>query len=207
MSLLMIWSFQLPASGTTVIWSFLRRPSRNGRESSPPRIMMRGTSSLALPTRVTANEMKPAVSSGKRTNGTLIVEIKVRRSRSASLSSLRYTMPTFRSDISVGLLLDVQRRHNFYEYFFQVLFVVTRAQLGKRAFREDFSGLDDADGVAELCDLAHDVRGEDDRFAPVAAFPDESGDGASGHDVETIGRFVEDHHRGIMHKSAGDGSL
>src|SRR5260370_29266793 len=207
MSLLMIWSFQLPASGAITILSFLRKPSRNCGESSPPRIMILGTSSLALPTRVIANAAKPAVSNGKSISGTIRVEIKVRRSRSASRSSLRYTMPTFRRDMSVGLLLDVQRRHNLHEYFFQVRFVITFPQLLERALGQQFARLNDADGVAELFHFAHHVRGENHCLAALAALADESDDGACGHDIEADGRFIENHHLGVVDQGAGDGGF
>jgi hypothetical protein len=99
------------------------------------------------------------------------------------------------------------RRDNANENFFQVLLVVLRPQLGERAFCKQFAGLNDANRVAKLFNLAHDVRGEDDGFAAVPAFADESGDGASGHNIETDGRLVEDHHRRIMNESARDGGF
>src|SRR6266487_5699682 len=67
--------------------------------------------------------------------------------------------------------------------------------------------MDDANGVAELFDFAHDVGGEDDGLAVVAAFANESGDGACGHDVEAKSGFIEDHDRRVVNKSACDGGL
>src|SRR5713226_8442054 len=67
--------------------------------------------------------------------------------------------------------------------------------------------MDDADDIAELFDFAHDVSGEDNGFALVAAFADESGNGARGHDVETVRGLVEDHNGRIVNQSAGDGSF
>ena len=81
------------------------------------------------------------------------------------------------------------------------------AKLRESAFGEKFAGLDDADGVAELFDFGHDVRGENDGFAVVAAFVDESSDGARGHDIKTVGGLVEDHDGGVVDESAGDGSF
>ena len=81
------------------------------------------------------------------------------------------------------------------------------AQLFQRAFGEKLAGLNDSDDVAELFDFRHDVSGENDGFTAVAAFADESGDGAGGHDVQAVGGLVEDHDRGIVDEGAGDGGF
>src|SRR6267143_1597570 len=114
----MIWSFQLGVSETMSILSSFLSPSTTAGESSPPRSMTLGTSSLALPTRATAREPKPTLRTGKSKSGTSI------------------------------------------------------AELSECTFDKELAGLDDADGVAELFDFAHDVGGEDDGFAEVAALAD-----------------------------------
>src|SRR6267143_2963799 len=101
-------------------------------------------------------------------------------------------MPMLRRDMSVGLLGDEVGRNDFDEDFLEVLLCVFVAKLGQSAFGEKFSIMDDADGVAELFDLAHDVGGENDGFAVVATFANESGNGARGHDIEAVGGFVEE---------------
>src|SRR6266513_1160809 len=58
----MIWSFQLGVSETISILSSFLSPSTTAGESSPPRSMTLGVSSLALPTRATASEPKPTLS-------------------------------------------------------------------------------------------------------------------------------------------------
>src|SRR5271156_3030766 len=82
-------------------------------------------------------------------------------------------MPMLRSDMLAGLLGNVVRSDDFDENFLEVLFVMLVAKLFESAFGQKFSGLDDADGVAEFFDFGHDVGGEDDGFAVVAAFADE----------------------------------
>ena len=61
--------------------------------------------------------------------------------------------------------------------------------------------------VTELFGLTHHVRGEEHGFPLGAAFADEGHDGPRGHDVQTQGGFVKDHHRGIVHQRAGDGDF
>src|SRR5713101_7176879 len=116
-------------------------------------------------------------------------------------------MAMFRKDMSVGLRWDEVACDDLDENLFQILFVVPIAKLRQDAFRKKLAVMDDADGVAELFDFAHDVGGKDDGLADVAAFADESGNSAGSHDVEAVGGFVEDHHRGIVDESAGDGSF
>ncbi len=96
------------------------------------------------------------------------------------------------------------RRDDFDEDFFELVLGVFVAKLGERPFDQEFAGLNDANGVAEFFYFAHDVGGEDDGLALVAAFADERSDGARGHDVEAVGRFVENHHRRIVDQGAGD---
>src|SRR5262249_52851453 len=54
------------------------------------------------------------------------------------------------------------------EQFFQVLLTVLFAQLRQGAARLNAAAADDGDAVAQLLDLAHDVRGEDDALAQAA---------------------------------------
>src|SRR5256885_6472183 len=75
--------------------------------------------------------------------------------------------------MSVGLCGNVVWRDDFDEDFLEVVLGVLVAEFGERTFGEKLARLDDADGVAELFDFTHDVCGEDDRFAVVAAFADE----------------------------------
>jgi len=93
---------------------------------------------------------------------------------------------------------------DFDEDFFEIVFAVFVAELGQGTFNEEFAGLDDANGVAELFDFGHDVGGEDYGFSVVAALADEGRDSAGGHDVEAIGGLVEDHDGGIVDESSGD---
>src|SRR6267154_3774405 len=110
-------------------------------------------------------------------------------------------MPILRADMSVGLRRNIVGSDDFDENILEILFVMLIAKLCESAFGEKFSGLDDADSVTELFDFAHDVRGEDDGFAVVAAFVDESGDGARGHDIEAVGGLIEDHDGRVVDKS------
>src|SRR6266850_365512 len=116
-------------------------------------------------------------------------------------------MPMLRMDMSVGLLGDVVGRDNFDEDLLQFMLAVFVTELSEGAFHQEFAGLDNADGVAEFFDFAHDVSGEDDGLAVVAAFADESGDGAGGHDVEAVGGLVENHDGRIVDEGTGDRGL
>src|SRR6266436_2532818 len=116
-------------------------------------------------------------------------------------------MPTLRRDMSVSLRGDIVGSNDFDEDFLEVLLGEPVAELREGAFGKKLAVMNDADGVAELFDFAHDVGGKDDGLADVAAFADESGNSAGSHDVEAVGGFVEDHHRGIVDESAGDGSF
>src|SRR5207244_12722483 len=116
-------------------------------------------------------------------------------------------MPILRADILVSLRGNIVGSDDFDENVLEILFVMLIAKLRESALGEKFAGLNDANGVAELLDFGHDVRGEDDGFAVVAAFVDERGDGARGHDIEAVGRLIEDHDRWIVDASAGDGSF
>src|ERR1700730_12650454 len=116
-------------------------------------------------------------------------------------------MPKLRRDMSVGLLGEVVGGNDLDDDFLEVLRGVLVAELSEGALDQEFARLDDTNGVAELFDLAHDVGGEDDSLAVVAAFADEAGNGAGGHDVEAVGGLVENHYRRIVDKRAGDGGF
>src|SRR5258708_3125756 len=116
-------------------------------------------------------------------------------------------MPTLRRDMSVGLRGDVMGSDDFDEDFLAVVLGVLVAKLREGAFDKEFARLNDADGVAELFDFAHDGGAEDDGFAVVAPLWDEAGDGRGGCDVEAIGGFIKDHHRGIVDEGTGDGGF
>src|SRR5437899_5953310 len=116
-------------------------------------------------------------------------------------------MPTLRRDMSVGLCGDVVRSDDFDENLFEVLLGVFFTELGEGAFSKKLAIMNDADGVAELFDFAHNVRGKDNGFAVITAFADKSGDRASRHDVETVGGLVEDHDGRIVDEGAGNGGF
>src|SRR5258708_10416443 len=116
-------------------------------------------------------------------------------------------MPTARRFMALGLHLGLKRVDDFDEDFLEVLLGIFFAQLGEGAFGQKPAVVNDADDVEELFDFAHDVRGEDDGLAAVAAFTDEGGDGSGGHDVEAEGGLVENHHRRVVDQSAGDGGF
>src|SRR2546430_15607697 len=97
-------------------------------------------------------------------------------------------MPILRADILVSLRGNIVGSDDFDENVLEILFVMLIAKLGESAFGEKLAGLNDANGVAERFHFARDVRGEDDGFGVVAAFVDEGGDGARGHDSEAAGR-------------------
>src|SRR6266852_5043646 len=92
-------------------------------------------------------------------------------------------MPTALRFMALGLHLGLEWADNFDEDFLEVLLGIFFAELREGAFGQKLAVVNDADDVAELFDFAHDVRGEDDGFAAVAAFADKGGDGAGGHDV------------------------
>src|SRR5712692_1934150 len=116
-------------------------------------------------------------------------------------------MAMFRKDMSVGLRWDEVACDDLDENLFQILFVVPIAKLRQDAFRKKLAVMDDADGVAELFDFAHDVCGEDDGLAVVATFADERRDCASGHDIEAGSGLIEDHDRWIVNEGASAGSF
>src|SRR5216684_10802 len=116
-------------------------------------------------------------------------------------------MPTALRFTALDLHLGLERIDDFDEDFLEVLLGIFFAQLGEGAFGQELAVVNDADDVAELFDFAHDVGGEDDGFAAVAAFANESGDGAGGHDIEAVGGLVEDHDRGLVNEGAGDGGF
>src|SRR5712692_1842167 len=98
-------------------------------------------------------------------------------------------------------------RDDFDKDFLKITLGVFFAELGEGAFGQKLSFVNDADDVAELLDFAHDVSREDDGLSPVAAFPNESNDGARGHDVEAERRLIENHYRRIVDKRPGDGGF
>src|ERR1700752_686150 len=101
---------------------------------------------------------------------------------------------------SVVLRWMIVRRNHLYENLLQVPLAVLLAKLLQRSLRQQLAGLDDADHIAKLLDLTHDVGREDYGFTEVAAFPDKRGDRSRLHDVEPQRRLGENHHCGIMHK-------
>src|SRR5579884_55609 len=175
-------------------------PSTIFGESSPPLIITVEASSSALLTITVISEPRPTLRRGNRSKGTTTMAMRVRRSRRASVSSLRYTMPTFLTDISSTLRRSVMRRDDFYENLFQVLLPVSLPKLRKGAFRQQLAVLDNSDDVAQLLHLAHYVRRENHRLSPVPAFANKRDNGSRRHDVQAQRRLVEDHHRRIMHQ-------
>src|ERR1700730_13464462 len=114
-------------------------------------------------------------------------------------------MPTALRFIELDLHLRLQRCDDFDEYFLEILLAVFFAQFGQSAFSQKFAVVNDADDIAELFHFAHDVRGENNRLAAVATLSNKRGDGASGHNVQTKRRLIEDHHRRIVDQSTRDG--
>src|SRR5581483_10099852 len=144
-SLLTIRDFQSDCSGTTRMVFSCLSPSTIFGESSPPLIIPVEASSAALLTITVISEPRPTLRRGNRSKGTTTMAMRVRRSRRASVSSLRYTMPTFLTDISSTLRRCVMRRDDFYENLFQVLLSVSLPKLRKGAFRQQLAVLDDSD--------------------------------------------------------------
>src|SRR5579859_3153019 len=206
-SLLMILSFQSGVAGTTSIFLLVRRVSSTAGESAPPSSITFGVSSSAFLTSVTARAPNPTERRGKRRRGTSSVEMSVRRSRSASVSSLRYTVPIFLRGMSGRLLGLVVGRDDLHESLLEILLFVFLPKRGERSLGQKFAGLDDADDVAEFFHFAHYVSRENHRFPALAAFADELENRARGHDVEAQGRLVENHHLGIVNQRAGDGGF
>src|SRR2546430_16581867 len=81
------------------------------------------------------------------------------------------------------------------------------AKLSERSLGEELSRLNNADDIAELFHFAHDVRGEDHRFAAIATFLNEADDRARGHDVQAGGRLVENNHGRIVDERPRNGSF
>src|SRR5581483_3834872 len=178
----MICACQSGWNGTVVMVSSLRRPATTAGESSPPLNMTFGRSSCAFLRSTETRDPKPTLKSGKRSRGTTTMVMMVRRARRASVSSLRYTIPISRAGILERLRGRIVRSDDLDEDLLEVAFVLLIPQFLEGAFSQQFSGLNNADHVAELLDLGHDVGGENDGFAAVAAFPNEGGNGARGHD-------------------------
>src|SRR6266699_128052 len=116
-------------------------------------------------------------------------------------------MPMFLADTSVGLRRNVMWRDHLHEDLLEIVLRVLLPELTERAFGEELAGLDDADGIAELFDFAHNMSRKDDGLAVAAAFANKRGDGARGHDIQTERGLIEDHDRGIVDKRAGYGSF
>src|SRR5260370_35789469 len=112
-------------------------------------------------------------------------------------------MPTLRKGMSVGLRGDEMGSDEIDEDFLEIVFGISVTELRERAFGEELAVVDDADDVAELLDFAHDVGGEDDGLAVVAAFADKRSDGAGGHDVEAVGGLAKGHEGGSGRGGAG----
>src|SRR5882672_9883245 len=157
-SLLMILSFQSGVAGSTSIFLLARSAPTTCGESAPPSSITRGISSFAFDSRVCASPIKPTDMSGKSSRGTNKVEINVRRSRSESVNSLRYTVPIFCKGMSGRLLGFVVRRDHLHKNLLQVLLLVFLAQPGQRTLRQKLARLDNPDDVAEFFHLAHHVR-------------------------------------------------
>src|SRR5437667_8555412 len=121
------------------------------------------------------------------------VVISVRRSRSASVSSLRYTIQMFRSRMS-DRLRDVMWRDNLHEHFFEIIFSVPLPQLLECSLRQQFAALNNSHDVAQFLHLAHHVRRENHIIAPAPALTDEFEDLPSGHDLQADHQLIKNHH-------------
>src|SRR6266852_3209370 len=73
--------------------------------------------------------VKPVPMTGITNSGTRNVVISVRLSRSASVNSLRYTIPILRRLMSDRLLRAVVRRDNFHKNLLQIIFSMPLPQL------------------------------------------------------------------------------
>src|SRR5215475_6407801 len=196
---------QSAAAGSTLSFALRLSASTTPGESSPPTIATLAFSFLALPITADITPANPAPSTGIISSGTRKVVMSVRRSRSASVSSLRYTIPMLRQLISDRLF--VVRRDDLHENVFHIAEAVPLAQLLDGSLGQQLSVLDDAYDVAELFHLAHHVGRENHRLAAVAAFPNELDDGPRGHNVQAQCGLVKDHDRRIVHQGARNGSL
>src|SRR5437016_8047296 len=201
-----IWFFQSGIVGTTLIFGYFRKAATTPGESVPPTIITFGFSFFALPITPAMTAVNPAPSTGINNSGTRNVVISVRRSRSASVSSLRYTIQMFRSRIS-DCLRDVMRRDNLHEHFFEIIFSVPLPQLLECSLRQQFAALNNSHDVAQFLHLAHHVRRENHSFAAAPALTDEFNDRPSGHDIQTERRLIKNHHWRIVYQRARDGSL
>src|SRR5579864_2160230 len=130
--------------------------------------MILGVSFSALPTRMVAIEANPTMMMGNNSSGTMTVEMSVRRSRTHSVNSLRYTTPTALRFMALDLHPGLQRAYDLDENLLEIGLGVFFAKLGEGAFGQQLAVVNDADDVAEFFDFAHDVGGEDDRLAAVA---------------------------------------
>src|SRR5215472_10768384 len=107
----------------------------------------------------------------------------------------------------MGLRGNVMWCDHLNEDLLEIVLGVLLPELRQRAFGEELTGLDDADGIAKLFDLAHNMSRENHGLAVVAAFADKSSDSAGGHDIKPERGLIEDHDRGIVDERAGYGSL
>src|SRR5215472_18305443 len=107
----------------------------------------------------------------------------------------------------MGLRRNVMWCDHLNEDLLEIVLGVLLPELSQRAFGEELTGLDDADGIAELFGFAHNMSREDHGLAVVAAFADKSSDGAGGHDIKSERGLIEDHDRGIVDERAGDGGF
>src|SRR6516165_10115490 len=199
------WFFQSVSVGTTLILGFPCSASTTAGESSPPMIITLGFSFFALPISADITPVNPAPSTGIMSSGTRNVVISVRRSRSASVSSLRYTTPILRRLISDRLV--VMGGHDLHKDLFHIAYPLPLAKLLDGPFRQQPPVLDDSHDVAQFLHFAHHVRRKDHRFTAVAAFADEFDDGPRRHDVQPQRRLVKNHHRRIVHQGPSNGSL
>src|SRR6266446_1956114 len=201
-----IWFFQSGIVGTTLIFGYFRKAVTTSGESVPPTIITFGFSFFALPITPAMTAVNPAPMTGIISSGTRNVVISVRRSRSASVSSLRYTIQMFRSRMS-DRLWRVVWCDNLHEHFFKIILSVPLPQLLERSLRQQSSALNNSHDVAQFFHFAHHVRRENHCFAAVPALTDEFNDRPRCHDIQTKRRLIENHHGRIVHQRAGDGGL
>src|ERR1700682_16447 len=97
--------------------------------------------------------------------------------------------------------------HHFHENLLEIDLRIFFAKTCQRPFGKKLPALNDADGVTKLFNFAHDVSGENNGFAEVAALADKCRNSARSHDVKTQGRLVKDHDGRIVHKGARDGGF
>src|SRR5215470_12983570 len=150
--------------------------------------------------RVTSVLISSTKISGANSGPVSNVLITVRRSRRFSRTSLRNTVAvafmTFPENLALALKASCSQ--SFFaadqldERVFEVRLAGLRAQRVRRRIGDDAAPGDYDDAVAQRGDLLHDVAREQHAAALAAQALEELAHRPRGHDVEAVGRLVED---------------